>query len=306
MERNIVRRMVEAGIYPSDRLGQHILVNESALEVFAGNVLGGGNVIEIGAGPGNITERIAQRAKRVVAVEFDKKFEPILSQLRSEHSNVDVVYKDALSINLGNLMKGGWFDSGWQIMSNLPFHITEPFLKKLIDLPINDATLILGEQMVGRIRTDNPLSFDFTRTGLTVQTFFESSVLMNLPSSYFYPEPGTDSAIVILTPRSRAEYQGNRKLSILRHLFLTEHKHPSIGKVIKEISGRVDDNVFRDKEERNRYDRRRAGQEIRAMLKNGDLARRDESSSKNEILNRAFSSLDNQDLRELVLALDKL
>lgn len=320
MERNIIRRMEDAGVYPSEGLGQHILVNEAALDVFSGNTARGGNVLEIGAGPGNITERVARNAKKVVAIEIDRKFEPILSDLQSEHSNVEVVYKDVLNLNLANYMRGGLFSSDWQIMSNLPFHITEPFLKQIIDLPISEAVLILGKQMVDRIHVDNPLSFDFTRTGLTVQTFFESSVQMNLPSSYFYPEPGTDSAIVMLTPRSKGEYSGNKKLSILRHLFLTESKHSPVGKMIKESYGRVDDDVVRDKEERNRYDRRQTKQDLRDMVRRGVYAGSGEDQSKydngsrlferlglsNDILNQPFSRLDNQDLRELVIALDRL
>ncbi len=321
MEIDIIKRMQNMDVYPNDRLGQHILINEAALEVFAGNVSRGGNVLEIGSGPGNITERIAERAKKVVAVEIDRKFEPILSKLQEEHPNVSVVYKDVLGLNLGNLMRSGLFSSDWQLMSNLPFHITEPFLKEIIDLPITDAVLILGEQMVDRVQNDNPLDYDFSRTGLTVQTFFESSVLMNLPSRYFYPEPGTDSAIVVLTPREKSEYRSNKKLSILRHLFLTESKHSPVGKIMKEAYGRVDDNVVRDKEEQHRHDRRETKNDLRTMLKRGVYATSDDDSASkydngsrlfdriglsNDILNKPFSRLDNQDLRDLVVALDRL
>lgn len=309
--------MEGAEVYPSKGLGQHILIDETALNIFSENTVKGGNVIEIGAGPGNITERIAQNAKKIVAIEIDRNFEPILSDLQIEHQNIEVIYKDVLNLNLANLMKKG---SEWQIMSNLPFHITEPFLKQIIGLPVSEAVLILGKQMADRIQDDNPLSFDFTRTGLTVQTFFDSNKLMDLPSRYFYPEPGTDSAIVVLTPREKAEYRGNRKLSILRHLFLTESKHQSVGNIIKEAYGKVDDEVIRDKEDRNRYDRRQTKRDLKIMARNGGYTGEGERSTRydnggqlfarlglsNDILSRSFSSLDNQDLRELVLALDKI
>lgn len=321
MEKSIIKRMEEAGIYPSDRLGQHILINESALNVFAGSVSDGGNVIEIGPGPGNITERIAKRAKKVIAIEIDRKFEPILSGLQERSLNINVVYKDVLNLNLGNLMRGELFYSGWQIMSNLPFHITEPFLKQIIDLPITDAILILGEQMVERIQNDNPLDYGFSRTGLTVQTFFESSVLMSLPSRYFYPESGTDSAIVALSPRDKSEYRTNRKLSILRHLFLTERKYTPVEKVIKEAYGRTDNNnAGRGKEDGNKHNRRQTKQELRNILRSGVFTSPEKGYSQydnvsrlfermglsNDVLNQPFSKLDNQGLRELVLALDIL
>ena len=74
----IVTQLQERNIFPIDSLGQHILINKVALDVFSRNTIRGGNVLEIGAGPGNITERIAEHAKKVVAIETDRRFEPIL------------------------------------------------------------------------------------------------------------------------------------------------------------------------------------------------------------------------------------
>lgn len=318
MERKILKRMDEEGIYPSERLGQHILINNRALSIFTNNILNGSSVVEIGAGPGNVTERVAQRAKRVFAFEIDRKFEPVLSELQEEHPNIEIIYKDVLGANLEKLMKSRGGDATWQIISNLPFHITEPFVKKLITLPIVDAILILGKQMVERIRNDNPSAPDFSRTGLTVQTFFETDVQMRLPSGYFYPEPATDSAIVVLTPRDSSEFRGNRKLSILRRLFLSEGRHPSIQNVIKEDLGNFNNDSLRDKHEKNRYDRRQTKQNLRGVLKYNALDLNSEQSQHSSrgkaseldlpanVLNKPFSKLDNQSLRELVSALDRL
>ena len=318
-EKDIVEIMEESDINPSKKLGQHILTDEKAIETFANNIERGGNVIEIGPGPGNITSKVADRAKKVVAIEIDRKFEPVLSQLQEDHKSVSVVYKDVLNLNLENLIKSDREGSGWQIISNLPFHITEPFFKQIIDLPITDAVLILGKQVVDRMQIEDPNDEDFSRTGLIVQTFFEYSILMRLPSSYFYPEPGTDSAMVVLTPRNKAEYKTNKKLSILRHLFLTESKHSPIGKMIKAAYGRVDDDVIRDKKERNRYDRRQTRQELKHVMygvvssSDDELPEYDDASRlfdridlSEDILNQPFSALDNQDLKDLVKALNKL
>ncbi len=319
MEQDIRKRMAEAGIYPAESRGQHIITNGNILDAIADNVNRGGVVLEVGAGPGNLTERLARKAKSVVAVEIDRQFEPILSELQTEHPNVKVVYKDVLRLNLENTVRGGLFRRECQVFGNLPFHITEPFLKQLITLPITDAVLVLGEQMTSRIRKNNPLDFGFSRTGLTVQTFFESSELMKLPSRFFYPEPGTDSALVVLTPRDKSEFTRNKKMAILRKLFLTESKHSPVGKIIKEAYGTVDDSVTRDKRERNRYERRQTRQDLNRMTKRGFVVESGNNKQfdsgdvllqrtglNSDILNRPFSSLDNQDLGTLVLALDRL
>ena len=90
--------------------------------------------------------------------------------------------------------------------------------------------------------------------------------------------------------------------------------------MIKESYGRVDDDVVRDKEERNRYDRRQTKQDLRVMVRHGVYAGSGEDQSKydngsrlferlrlsSDILNQPFSRLDNQSLRDLVIALDRL
>ena len=115
-EKDIVEIMEESDINPSKKLGQHILTDEKAIETFANNIERGGNVIEIGPGPGNITSKVADRAKKVVAIEIDRKFEPVLSQLQEDHKSVSVVYKDVLNLNLENLIKSDREGSGWQII----------------------------------------------------------------------------------------------------------------------------------------------------------------------------------------------
>jgi 16S rRNA (adenine1518-N6/adenine1519-N6)-dimethyltransferase len=318
-EFEVQKQMKNQGIYPSESMGQHILVDRAALSFFAENVISGGSVLEVGSGPGNITALIAERARRVVGVEIDRKFEPLLTEVQHKYPNVEVTYKDILSMNLGNIIKGNFFRSNWQIMSNLPFHIIEPFFAKIIDLPFNDAVLILGSQMVGRIQIDNPDNFEFSKTGLLVQSFFDSSVVMDLPRSSFYPQPRTDSAIVVLSPKNKVELRGNPKTAILRKLFLTESNHSPISKVIKEAVGQSDDDVMRDKIERNRYDRRKVKQDLRATARDGLHASYGNIYSKSdygltelgkldlptEILSRPFSNIDNQDLRNLVSGLNK-
>ena len=109
-------------------------------------------------------------------------------------------------------------------MASLPFHISEPFLRKLVDLPIDDAVLVLGEQMARRIETTDPDDPGFSRTGAMVQTFFETRVAKELKSRSFTPEPSTDAEVLILTPRDPEEFRGNPKGSILKRLFKTEDK----------------------------------------------------------------------------------
>lgn len=102
-------------------------------------------------------------------------------------------------------------------------------------------------------------------------------------------------------------------------MFQTEGKHSPLSKVLKEVMQESDDGVMRNKKERNRFDRRRSKQELRMFVNSGGfsggdkLARFNDSARQldilglsQDLLNKPFSKFDNQDLRTLVSALNKL
>ena len=151
-EPEIYSRLKEKDIFLSERLGQHILVDEDVLNIFANQVDLGSNVLEIGSGPGNFTEKIAGRANRIVGIEIDRKFQPFLDEIQSVCSNVKIIYKDAMTVDFKKIVKGDFLREEWQIASNLPFHISEPFLTKIADLPIKDAFLIVGDQLARKMQ----------------------------------------------------------------------------------------------------------------------------------------------------------
>lgn len=300
--------------------GQHLLTDEEALNAFASHADKNTTIIEVGPGTGNITSRIARFAKRVIGYEADTRFSVDLEKVRDQHPNFEINYKDILGVDLKKALKGKSRGERYQIMSNLPFHISEPFLRKLVDLPIDEAVLILGDQMANRIQNDNPDSLEFGRTGALVQTFFEASIQKKLGKSSFEPAPSTDSYIVVLTPKSEDEIRANPKTSILARLFRTEDKHSPTGKVLKEAMEKVDTGgKQRGKDERNRFNRRQSRQELRDALKHSNFDKNQiqyevETVGARElrklgvpesILSKPFSNLDNQELRTLVSALER-
>ena len=233
-ESEIRAKLEERDIFLSENIGQHVLVDKAAISTFVGQIERGGNVLEIGPGPGNLTEGMAKRARKVVAVEIDQRFKPLLDDVQITHPNVEVIYKDAISLNFGKIVKAGFLRGNWQVASNLPFHISEPFMQKLIDIPIESAVLIIGDQLARRMQIDNPDDSEFTRLSLLTQTFFEPSLISRLGRDLFYPQPRTDAAIVVLNPRKKREIESNPGQAILRNLFLTERRNPTILKVIKD------------------------------------------------------------------------
>jgi len=269
-------------------------------------------VLEIGSGPGNLTSKLAERASRVVGIEIDWRFAPVLEKLQAISPNLEVVYRDALAVNFEKIMGSGR-DEDWQIFSNLPFHISEPFLKKVAGLPVENVVLVVGDTLARLMQIDSPNSSEFSRTSLLSQTFFDTSAIAEIDKDSFYPPPRTHATAVVLIPREREEFQSNPRLAVQRNLFLTEHKSLTIGKVIKETH----DN-FRSSGSVKSYRpiRRRARQELRQLLREvrgGGLNEHDNFERRNvnrddslglseRILSTPFARLNNQEVRDLAKA----
>jgi len=87
-------------------------------------------VIEIGPGVGSMTVELAKRAGKVVAVEIDKRLIPALEDNLGEFSNVDIINKDIMDVNI-NEFRG---ESGnVKVVANLPYYITTPIIMKLLE-----------------------------------------------------------------------------------------------------------------------------------------------------------------------------
>lgn len=311
---NQIRTNLEANeVYLSENLGQHILIDEETLELIGRQVIPGGNVIEIGSGPGNLTAKLTERANRVVGIEIDRQFAPVLEDLQSVSPNLQIVYGDALRVNFQQIVESER-DEEWQVVSNLPFHISEPFLKKVAGLPVENVVLVVGDALARSMQIADPDSGEFSRTSFLSQTFFETSVIADIKKSAFYPPPRTNATAVVLTPRERDEFKSNPRLAIQHRLFLTEHKSPTVGKVIKEAR---DNQVGGTGKDSHRSSRRKARQELKRLIyeanngglgqgnrHNGGVGHRDDSLGLDErIISTPFSRLNNQEVRDLAKAL---
>lgn len=227
-------RIKKLGIRPNENLGQNFLIDKAAIDLLAQSVNPGNTVIEVGAGVGQLTETLAKKANKVVSIEIDQRYEPILTDITRRHPNVQVIFGDAITLKLQDLMPKKRDGEGVQIVANLPFHITEPFLHKIVDLPIESVTLVVGQRLAFAIQASSEDSPDFGQLTLLAQTFFDIDVLSIVEKQKSFPVPRTDSAIIRLTPKEEHEFRSNREDFIFRRLFLTAKRSPLVKNCLKE------------------------------------------------------------------------
>ncbi len=180
-------------------LGQNFLVDPPLRDriVEAAGVSSEDEVLEVGAGAGTLTVALAQRCRRLVAVELDHRFIPVLHEVVGALTNVEIVQSDILRLNQAREFPNG----GHIVAGNIPFNLTGALVRKLLDTSPRPRRLSLVVQ--------KEVAERWTATGgaslatVAVQVFATADLLFTIPASAFTPAPRVDSACVVLEVRGR-------------------------------------------------------------------------------------------------------
>lgn len=180
-------------------LGQNFLIDPDLRNRIAdaAGVTGDDDVLEVGAGAGALTVALARRARRVVAVELDRRMIPVLNEVVGESRNVELVEADILRLD-----QAEWFPDGGHIVAgNIPYNLTGALIRKLLDQAPRPRRLSLVVQKEVADRWTAPSGASLAT--VAVQVFATARQLFTIPASAFMPPPRVDSACVVLDVRDR-------------------------------------------------------------------------------------------------------
>ena len=181
------------GLRPDKRLGQNFLVDQSALrkivEIAAISLEDA--VLEVGPGLGGLTSLLAAEARRVVAVELDGRLIPILNQVLSPFSNIQLVQGDILALNPLALIDA----PSYKVVANIPYYITSALMRHLLEGDRRPTCLVLTVQreVAERICASPG---ELSLLALSVQVYGQPQVRAHIPAGAFYPPPKIDSAVI--------------------------------------------------------------------------------------------------------------
>lgn len=173
---------------------QRFLASSSALQkiVDAAKLSPSEVVLEIGAGVGNLTRLLCERAGMVYAVEKDEQLVGVLQDVLQDVPNVEVVHADALRDGL---------PACDVVVSNLPYSIATPLTFRLIEHGFERAVLTYQLELARRL-TAEPSTKDYGRLTVMVRHYCDVSHVARIPRGAFYPCPRVDSATVRLLRRT--------------------------------------------------------------------------------------------------------
>lgn len=181
------------GIRPKKKLGQNFLVSQAALDQIlkAADLGDKEQILEIGAGLGALTRELARRDHKIIAIEYDQRFIPILHDLLKPYVNVRVIQGDILQLELKDIVA----PPDYIVVANIPYQITSALIRKLVEAPYpaNRVILTIQKEVAERIIAQPG---DLSLLALSVQIFGKPLLRSQIPPSAFFPSPAVDSCIL--------------------------------------------------------------------------------------------------------------
>lgn len=181
---------------PNKQLGQNFLINEQIADriIEAANLSKEDTVLEIGPGPGILTDRLVRVAGQVLAIEKDYE---LIDRLRKRmgQKNLKLIHQDALWFDLSLLDR-------YKVVANIPYNITSPLIRKFIENePRPELLILMVQKEVAERICAKPGDSSRGLLTLIVEFYAEAEILFEVGRNEFLPAPKVDSAVIKITPK---------------------------------------------------------------------------------------------------------
>ena len=189
------------GLRAKKSFGQNFLVSERVFRAIVDAAVGADDdwIVEIGAGLGTLTARLAERVPegKVIALERDRDMVSVLRGELAGVDNVEIEAVDALRYDLA--MVARWRGDRIVVCGNLPYNIAAPVLFRLVDARahLRRAVVMIQKEMADRVLA-SPGGKDYGALGVLLQTYLDARLVARVPPGAFVPAPKVDSAVIRL------------------------------------------------------------------------------------------------------------
>jgi len=191
----------ELGISAKKSLSQHFLIDGNIIRKILGAAQVGPSdlIIEIGPGPGALTEALLETGANVIAIEMDKRFAAALERLQTPDKRLEVIQADFLQFpidaHLKNRLKP---NQKAKVVANLPYHITTPILATLFPMNslISSLTVMVQKEVGERFVAPKGCA-DYSSFTLFLQFYATAHYCFTVEATCFSPPPRVKSAVLL-------------------------------------------------------------------------------------------------------------
>lgn len=216
-------------------LGQNFMIDPNVVQKIARESVCSQRKIclEIGPGLGALTEALAQEYEQVLAYEIDEHMVEILKESLEDYDNIEVIHEDFLEADLSKIPEP------ITVCANLPYYITTPLLFRLMELDVDQMTLMvqkeIGDRLAAKVSTK-----DYSSLSIQIQYYFDVEKLMNVSPESFHPKPNVDSIVIRLRKREEAHmpYDEKEFFEFLRSCF--QFRRKTLMNNLKAINKKLD------------------------------------------------------------------
>jgi 16S rRNA (adenine1518-N6/adenine1519-N6)-dimethyltransferase len=188
-------------------LGQHFLVHRPILETIAQRILRHHphTVLEIGPGPGSLSQLLAPQVNRLVLIEKDSQFKTLLDEIVSPLGSVEIQIQDFLKTDLSAILDSK--DQPAIAAGNLPYNVSVAILQKLLTFRnLFTHFYLMFQKEVAKRLTAKPSTKDYGSLTLYAQMLADIKLILPIPPSAFEPRPKVESAVVEIIPLPQPRY----------------------------------------------------------------------------------------------------
>lgn len=192
--------MKKYNITAAKSLGQNFLIDEEIINgtVEAAEISKEDLVIEIGPGLGTLTEKLLEKAGKVICVELDKRMVEILKDRFFLYDNIELINEDILKLDLDRVIAENNYQNT-KIVANLPYYITTPIIMKLLEsrASFQSITVMVQKEVADRLcaKTGTREAGAIT---YAVEYFSNAKKLLTVPNTSFIPMPSVESEVMTL------------------------------------------------------------------------------------------------------------
>lgn len=195
------------GLRAKKSFGQNFLISDRAFRAIVDATVRTDEdwIVEIGAGLGTLTARLAERVPegKIIALERDPDMIHVLKSELAGVDNVEINAVDALRYDLR--MAAKWRGDSIMVCGNLPYHIASPLLFHILGARahVHHAVVMIQKEMADRI-VASPGTKDYGALGVMIRTYVNVSTVAKVGAGSFLPPPKVDSTVIKLTPLPNA------------------------------------------------------------------------------------------------------